>query len=727
MVTEVRGFSDEQKEQYFRNRFRDEQQATAVISHIKSIRSLYIMCYIPVFCWILSVIIQKLLEQTEKPKLPKTLTEMYVHFLVVQAKVKNIKYHEGTGADFHWTPETREMVRSLGKLAFEQLQKGNLIFYESDLSECGLDAEEIARYSGVFTQVFREEPGLYQDKVYCFIHLTVQEFLAALHVHQTFFSSGENLLSPYHQSVRDFYNSSVRESLYCSNGQLDLFMRFLLGLSLPTNQSLLQGLVTQTGGDIINCLNVQYIKKKINKKCLSEENRLNLLHCLNELNDHSLEEQIQLSIKKGHINPSISPAQWSALCFLLLSTDREVFDLKKYHASEEVLLKLLPVVQASKKALLSDCNLTEHSCAALSSLLSSESCTLKVLDLSNNPILDSGVEQLCEGLKSATCTLEILSLSCCNLTEHSCGLLSSVLTRSCLKHLDLSNNHLQNSGLDLLCAGLKSAPCRLQSLRVSRCLVSEEGVAALVSALSSSSSLKELDLTNNNLSLCTQLTTLQGLVHTLRVEPTEVEWLSRPSLTKYYCNLSLDPNSAHKALSVYEDRRRVSHNALKYLWFGDDQPDRFEHFTQVLCASPLTGRCYWEVEWSGSVDIVISYRKIRRKGEAEEQEFGANDNSWCLRINSEGYTVRHNKMQTLLPSSWFGQMTHSLFLSGRVGVFLDCEAGSLSFFKCSSGQFTHLYTFRSTFMEPLYAGFGLCWHLNGSSVSLVNVRREEQY
>ncbi|KAK7912601.1 hypothetical protein WMY93_012812 [Mugilogobius chulae] len=231
MVTEVRGFTDLQKEQYFRKRFTDD----TIISHIKSIRSLYIMSHIPVFCWILSTVIQKLLEQTEKPELPQTLTQMYVHFLVVQAKVQNIKYQQGSGADLHWTPETREMVLSLGKLAFEQLQKGNLIFYESDLSECGLDAAAASVYSGVFTQVFREEPGLYQDKVYCFIHLSLQEFLAALHVHQTFFSSGQNLLSPPHssespESEADFYCSAVDQALQSPNGHLDLFLRFLLGL-----------------------------------------------------------------------------------------------------------------------------------------------------------------------------------------------------------------------------------------------------------------------------------------------------------------------------------------------------------------------------------------------------------------------------------------------------------------------------------------------------------------
>ncbi|KAJ0067414.1 hypothetical protein NL108_006984 [Boleophthalmus pectinirostris] len=278
MVTEVQGFANPQKEQYFRKRFRD--QATAVISHIKSLQSLHIMCSIPFFCWILSTVLQKLLEQTERPELPQTLTQMYIHFLVMQAKVRNIKYYQGSGVDLHWTPEIREMVWFLGKLAFEQLQKGNLIFYESDLSECGLDATAASVYSGVFTQVFREEPGLYQDKVYCFIHLSVQEFLAALYVHHTFTRSRVNLLevkkvfsqeSKTRLTIKDLHCSAVDQALQSPNGHLDLFLRFLLGLSLPINQKLLQGLLTQTGDNQFSQKTLKYIKQKMNEKSLSVE------------------------------------------------------------------------------------------------------------------------------------------------------------------------------------------------------------------------------------------------------------------------------------------------------------------------------------------------------------------------------------------------------------------------------------------------------------------------
>ncbi|XP_028428488.1 protein NLRC3-like [Perca flavescens] len=354
MVTEVRGFTDPQKEEYFRKRFRDEEQANRIISHIKTSRSLHIMCHIPVFCWITATVLEDMLKTREGGELPKTLTEMYIHFLVVQSKVKNIKYDGGAGSDPHWSPDTRKMTKSLGKLAFEQLQKGNLIFYESDLRECGIDITAASVYSGVFTQIFKEERGLYQDKVFSFIHLSVQEFLAALHVHLTFTNSGVNLLAGEQTTSTQFYQSAVDKALQSPNGHLDLFLRFLLGLSLQTNQNLLRGLMTQTrSSSKTNQETVKYIKKKISEN-VSAERSINLFHCLNELNDRCLVNEIQWYLRSGSLSTDdLSPAQWSALVFILLSSeeDLDVFDLKKYSASEEALLRLLPVVKASNKAL----------------------------------------------------------------------------------------------------------------------------------------------------------------------------------------------------------------------------------------------------------------------------------------------------------------------------------------------------------------------------------------
>uniref|UniRef100_A0A669CX41 B30.2/SPRY domain-containing protein n=1 Tax=Oreochromis niloticus TaxID=8128 RepID=A0A669CX41_ORENI len=782
MVTEVRGFTDPQKEEYFRKRFRDEEQASRIISHIKTSRSLHIMCHIPVFCWITATVLEDVLETREGGQLPKTLTEMYIHFLVVQAKVKKVKYDGGAETDPHWSPESRKMIESLGKLAFDQLQKGNLIFYESDLTECGIDIRAASVYSGVFTQIFKEERGLYQDTVFCFIHLSFQEFLAALHVHLTFISSGLNLLEEQKTTFQKsettesgethLYQSAVDKALQSPNGHLDLFLRFLLGLSLQTNRNLLRGLLTQTGSSSqTNQETVQYIKEKLSEN-LSAEKSINLFHCLNELNDRSLVEEIQQSLRSGSLSTDKpSPAQWSALAFILLSSEKDldVFDLKKYSASEEALLRLLPVVKASNKALLSGCNLSERSLETLSSVVSSQSSSLKELDLSNNNLQDSGVKLLCVGIGSQHCKLETLRLTGCSLTETSCEDLSTVVSSqsSSLRELDMSNNDLQDSGVKLLCAGIASQHCKLEKLRLTDCSLTETSCEDLSSVISSqSSNLRELDLSNNDLQdagvkllcdgiasqhckleklrlsgcnlsetscealslvLSSQSSSLRELdlsnnnlrdsglkmLNTpnstiIRVEPAGVQWL-RPGLRKYSCQLTIDTNTVNTKLQLSDNNRKVTH--VKEVQSYPDHPDRFDVYHQLLCRNGLTGRCYWEVEWRGDVYISVSYRRIRRKGRGDCL-FGFNDQSWSLYCyNGAPHCVWHNDIKTSISSS----SSSSSSVSNRVAVYVDCPAGTLSFYRVSSDTLIHLHTFNTTFTQTLYPGFTVG---RASSVSL---------
>ncbi|KAJ8250100.1 hypothetical protein COCON_G00233160 [Conger conger] len=538
-VTEVRGFNDPQKEEYFRKRIRDQKQASRIISHIQSSRSLYIMCHIPVFCWISATVLETMLGKVKRRDLPKTLTEMYTHFLLIQTNVKNLKYRGSDETNPKMSASDTEIILKLGQLAFVQLEKGNLIFYEEDLRDSGIDVSEASVYSGVCTEIFKKERGLGQEKVYCFVHLSIQEYLAALFVFHSCVNENRNVLraeeskphsgrvqlSELHETAVDqaldsedtyldplseLHRRAVDQALQSKNGHLDLFLRFLLGLSLDSIQPLLGGLLTQTGSrspgpdpqtekgrrsDVGQWITkffqklltqtenrsesiketVQYIKEKIKSES-SAERTINLFHCLNELNDNSAVKEIQNSLRSGKLSDKeLEPHQCSALAFVLLMSE-EVLD--------EFDLKTYNTSEAGRHRLVP----VVRNCrkAILNSCnLSEESCGIvaSALQSSNSPLRD-------------------LDLSSNNLGDAGVKLLcAGLMSPNCkLQRLDLSSNNLGDAGVKLLCAGLMSPNCKLQRLGLGWCNLTEGCCDVLASVLRSPhSELSDLELRDNEL------------------------------------------------------------------------------------------------------------------------------------------------------------------------------------------------------------------------------------
>ncbi|XP_058624624.1 protein NLRC3-like isoform X2 [Onychostoma macrolepis] len=657
-LTEIQGFNEPQKEEYFRKRISDQHQASIIISHIRRARSLHIMCHIPVFCWISSTVLQKLLKEDLSAEIPQTLTEMYIHFLLIQINMRNQKYEERD-------PEkllqfNREVIVKLAEVAFKQLIKGNVMFYEKDLIESGIDVTDASVYSGICTEIFKEESVIHQRKVYSFIHLSVQEFLAAFYV---FYYHVYSTTEACFDSLENLHKRVADKVVMNKNGQLDLFLRFLLGISLESNQRLLQDLLTHIENSSESIRETtQYIKEKIkNGHGLSTERSINLFLCLLEVKDQTLSREIQEFVKSDkHSEEKLSPARCSTIAYMLQMSEEvlDELDLKKFNTSDEGRRRLVPAVINCTKALLAGCNINALCSQNLSSTLQSSNSVLRELDLSNNDLQDSGVKLLAVGLKSPICQLEILRLSGCMVTEEGCGYVSSALTSnpSHLRELDLSYNHPGESGVKLLSEKLKNPNYRLDKL---------------------------------------------NLDHGEQFRIT-------PGLRKYAYDFTLDMNTVNAKLILSEENRKVTRveDSQPY----PDHPERFVEWCQILSRESLTGRCYWEAEWSGWSYISVTYKGISRT-EGNNSWFGYNDKSWSLNCSKKGFTVWHNSKRTEIPRS---------SSSNRVGVYLDWSAGNLSFYSVSDTHtLTHVHTFNTTFTEPLYAGFGVF----DSSLTLCQIKQ----
>ncbi|XP_043954582.1 NACHT, LRR and PYD domains-containing protein 3-like isoform X2 [Gambusia affinis] len=652
MVTEIRGFTDPQKEEYFKRRFSDDPNlAERITSHIRSSQSLDIMCQIPIFCWISAVLFQEVFGGEPDTEIPQTLTEMMAQFVFVQTKRRSRKYetknpHKGKLLQTH-----KEFLLKLGKLAFNQLLENNLIFYEEDLRESDINTQEASIYTEFCNTVLREEEIFYQRKIHFFVHLTLQEFFAALFVYECFVTKQTKQLGNFldledkdHASV-DLAKKTVEKVLQKKNGHLDFFLRFLLGLMVEPNRRALQGMLTSVDPNDDTDKKVLTYLRSIRGKNLPPDGCINIFQTMVEMRDNKVKDEIQEYLKMGDLK-ELTPLHCSALAYMLQVSKNELeeLDLKSYNTTDEGRRRLIPAVRSSKKAVLKDCKVTGE-----------------------------WIKHLVFGLK---------------------------FPFSPLQDLDLSNNDLKDSGVETLCDGLSSPGCKLKVLRLSGCLITERGCEHLVSALRSNPShLVELDLSYNNpgetgIKMIREQLKLKKL-HSDHSGPHRM----KPGFKKYACTVTLDSSTAHRKLLLSEGNRKVSWVENEQLY--PDQAERFDQRLQVLCQQGLKERCYFELELVKPCTVGLTYRSIGRKGDGDACKLGMNDKSWCNICSEEGFYFQHNNSSVFVSS----------LRCSRVGVYLDWEAGSISFYKVSHDNLTRLHTYKDlTFTEPLYPAVELFPH-----------------
>ncbi|XP_041960929.1 NACHT, LRR and PYD domains-containing protein 12-like isoform X1 [Alosa sapidissima] len=514
-ITEVHGFKKEQREEYFMKRIDDQDRAQQIFSHIKTKQSLYIMCHIPVFCYIAATVLLEMLGEYDSADIPSTLTEMYIYFLIIQLDKKKRKY-DGVKPDKRNILEAnRVTILRLSELAFRNLENGTVLFDEDVLKSRGMETASLQ--SGLCTEILREEPKFVLKPFYCFVHLSLQEFLAALFVFVSFMNEDmaalESFLKVKPKKVFLYLllKKAVEKSLQSKNGHWDLFLRFLLGISLESSQKLLEGLLTRPLSENRkeNLKSLELITKHlkgVGGKNISPDRFINLINCLSEMKDHSLQNDLQSFIYEKQQEAELSPAHCSALADALLKSEDvlDEFDIGKYNTTDDGEQRLVPVVKWCRKARLTCCNLNEQSCEIVASVLQSASSYLKELYLDSSTMPDSGLKAVCGSLTNSSCMLERLSLAGCSRTENNMfeNLGSSLqsMRDSRLVDLDLSCCSCNVKAMRDLTASLMNPHCKVKRLSLRKCSLSSSHCEDLASILcSSTSSLKELDLRDNDL------------------------------------------------------------------------------------------------------------------------------------------------------------------------------------------------------------------------------------
>uniref|UniRef100_UPI00398F2F16 NLR family CARD domain-containing protein 3-like n=1 Tax=Pristiophorus japonicus TaxID=55135 RepID=UPI00398F2F16 len=514
-VTEMQGFQDEEKEEYFWRNCQDRQLTEKIIALVRKQSSLWMMCYVPAFCCILITVLKYVLKSSCAEEFRgDTITEVYTNFLVVMVTYHH--QHRGHGKEkiektCQLLQSDRRAILNLGKLAFHSLRSQTFVFYEEDFKSSNIDISSIC--GGFCREYYIKFSAFSRRRVYSFVHATVQEYFAALYYFVSYHNEKRNLmtcsmLGRFWElfSKPTFFHickSACSEVVLSHTGHLDLFLQFLCGLGRRRIQNFLQGLLTHVEEQQDDLQNIISYMKELLQQDIPPERCINLFHCLNELNDKSVVREICKSLQHGVLSSQkLSLADYSALAFVLKTSDldRAEFDLSKYRISPDGLKRLLPVLKFFEKITLTGSIMDAEMISSISALLLSSKNQIKELCLTNNLLRDTGLKKLAAALKSSNCRLEILLLCTNGLTDQcSEDLISILRTNRILKKLELKYNQLKDAGVNQLSVALKDTDCKIETLGLWHNYFTHCCCEELALALKTNQSLRSLDLGYNNI------------------------------------------------------------------------------------------------------------------------------------------------------------------------------------------------------------------------------------
>lgn len=357
-MTEVQGFTNEQKVEYFMNKFSHSNQATEVLTLLTGMASFYFMGHIPIFCWILAEVFKEGWSDNKTRRIT-TMTELYIYYLLIQIQRTTKKYGtQMSKKSQKENSETRnaEMLLKLSKLAFEQFQQGNIIFYEEDLVKCGIDVDQASVFCGFCSEILKQERGLYQKRMFSFVHLSVQEFLAALYIFHSCVTKNSSTLQSFlgidQADLEQFelQRRVVDKVLQCENGELDLFLCFFLGFSLESSQTMLSGLLPQMTSSSETVVEMKNYLRNFHAGTFPPERCLNLLLCKLELKEGRFQDDIRMYLQSG---VQLLPTDCSLLAAVLHISQElvEELDLSICRALSGGIEKLIPLLKKCKRAM----------------------------------------------------------------------------------------------------------------------------------------------------------------------------------------------------------------------------------------------------------------------------------------------------------------------------------------------------------------------------------------